>query len=85
MVIQCLRRLGELSRAEVSRTIGLHAQTTSVLMSKLLQEKLVIKTHKRSGFIGKPANQLQLNPQGAYSLGIKLVHKDITIVLVDFT
>ena len=53
-------------------------------MSKLLQEKLVIKTHKRSGFIGKPANQLQLNPQGAYSLEIKLVHKDITIVLVDF-
>ena len=85
LVVQRLRHLGELSRAEVSRTIGLRAQTASVLMSKLLQEELVIETHKRSGFIGKPATQLQLNPQGAYSLGVQLVHKDITIVLVDFT
>ena len=36
LVIQCLRHLEELSRAEVSRTIGLRAQTASVLMSKLL-------------------------------------------------
>jgi len=64
---------------------GLSAQTASVLMNKLLKDELVVETHKRYGSIGKPATQIQLNPQGAYSLGIKLGRKDITIVLVDFT
>lgn len=85
LVLQCLRRHGELSRAEISRMTGLSAQTASVLMNKLLKDELVVETHKCYGSIGKPATQIQLNPQGAYSLGIKLGRKDITIVLVDFT
>ena len=85
LVLQCLRRHGELSRAEISRMTGLSAQTASVLMNKLLKDELVVETHKRYGSIGKPATQIQLNPQGAYSLGIKLGRKDIIIVLVDFT
>lgn len=85
LVLQCLRRKGELSRAEISRMTGLSAQTASVLIGRLLQDDLVVETRKRYGSIGKPATQMQLNPQGAYSLGIKLGRKDITIVLVDFT
>jgi len=43
-----------------------------VPMNKLLKDELVVETHKRYGSISKPATQIQLNPQGAYSLGIKL-------------
>ncbi|MGA0374933.1 MAG: winged helix-turn-helix domain-containing protein [bacterium] len=47
LVLQCLRRHGELSRAEISRMTGLSAQTASVLMNKLLKDELVVETHKR--------------------------------------
>ncbi len=72
LVLQCLRRRGELSRAEISRMTGLSAQTASVPMNKLLKDELVVETHKRYGSISKPATQIQLNPQGAYSLEIEL-------------
>ncbi|MBT6725877.1 MAG: winged helix-turn-helix domain-containing protein [Deltaproteobacteria bacterium] len=61
LVLQCLRRHGELSHAEISRMTGLSAQTASVLMNKLLKDELVLETHKRYGSIGKPATQIQLN------------------------
>jgi predicted NBD/HSP70 family sugar kinase len=84
-VLQCLRRRPGLSRAEIARLSGQSAQTISVVTNRLLRDGLVLEREKRYGSVGKPATQLQLNPQGAYSLGIKLGRKDIVIALVDFT
>jgi predicted ArsR family transcriptional regulator len=62
LVLQCLRRHGEMSHAKISRITGLSEQTASVLMAKLLKDYLVVETYKRYGSISKPATQHQLNP-----------------------
>jgi predicted NBD/HSP70 family sugar kinase len=84
VVLTALRRLGEASKADLARQVKLTQNAAGQIVRDLERQELVVVTGKRSGLRGQPATLLQLNPKGAYSIGIKLGRRTLDSVLVDF-
>ena len=51
---------------------------------KLLDEGLLVKREKVRGRVGKPFTPIALNPEGAYSIGVKIGRRSLEVLLVDF-
>jgi predicted NBD/HSP70 family sugar kinase len=85
VVLTALRRLGEASKADLARHVKLTQNAAGQIVRDLERQELVVVTGKRSGLRGQPATLLQLNPKGAYSIGIKLGRRTLDAVLVDFS
>ena len=84
LMISAIRQAGALSKAEMARTTGLSGQAATVIVNSLLDEGLLVKREKVRGRIGKPFTPIALNPEGAYSLGVKIGRRSLEVLLVDF-
>ncbi len=84
LVIATIRQAGALSKAELARTTGLSGQAATVIVNSLLDEGLLIKREKVRGQVGKPFTPIALNPEGAYSIGVKIGRRSLEALLVDF-
>ena len=84
LVLSLLLQNKGLSRMEIGNRTGLSAQTVSVIVRSLEQEGLVVKGEAVKGRMGPPTIPLSLNPEGAYSVGISLGHRDTDVVMIDF-
>lgn len=84
LMISAIRQAGALSKAEIARTTGLSGQAATVIVNSLLDEGLLVKREKVRGRIGKPFTPIALNPEGAYSLGVKIGRRSLEVLLVDF-
>jgi predicted NBD/HSP70 family sugar kinase len=84
LVLDLVRRHGNLSKAEISRLSGLSAQTISVIMRALELDGLLKRGKPNRGKVGQPSVPMSLNPDSVYSIGIKIGRRSIDIVLVDF-
>ncbi len=84
LVITAIRQAGALSKAEIARTTGLSGQAATVIVNSLLDEELLVKREKVRGRIGKPFTPIALNPEGAFSLGLKIGRRSLEVLLVDF-
>ena len=84
LVLTILRRQGPLAKAEIARRTGLSAQTVSVIMRSLEQDGLITKGEKVRGKVGQPSVPMQLNPEGAYFLGLKVGIRSAEMILVNF-
>ncbi|MDE0415470.1 MAG: ROK family transcriptional regulator [bacterium] len=84
LVIATIRQDGALSKAELARTTGLSGQAATVIVNSLLDEGLLIKREKVRGQVGKPFTPIALNPEGAYSIGVKIGRRSLEALLVDF-
>ncbi|MEZ5536067.1 MAG: ROK family transcriptional regulator [Thiolinea sp.] len=86
LILQHIRRSGSLPKAEIARITRLSAQTASVIINRLLDRKLVRKQSQRisTGKVGQPAIPIELNPDGAFSLGVKIGRRGLDIMLVNF-
>ncbi len=85
VILAALRRLGEASKADLARHVNLTQNAAGQIVKELEQQKLVRMTGKRTGLRGQPATLLQLDPEGAYSIGIKLGRRTLASLLVDFS
>lgn len=83
IVLETIRRLGPLSRADVARRTGLTAQTVSNITRRLLDAKLIHEVERKRVGRGAPATNLAINPDGAYSIGLDLDEEHLTGVLID--
>ncbi|NDV86494.1 ROK family protein [Aurantimonas aggregata] len=83
-VLTLIRRHGEIARADIARRSGLSAQTASVIMRVLEAEALVLRETPRRGRVGQPSVPMRLNPDGAFSLGLKIGRRTVELVLMDF-
>jgi predicted NBD/HSP70 family sugar kinase len=81
--LTALRRFGPASKADLARRTGLTSNAAGVIVRKLEENGLVRMTGKRFGGRGQPATLLELNPSGAYSIGIRIDRGMISSVLVD--
>ena len=52
---------------------------------RLEADALVVKRAPVRGKIGQPSVPMALNPEGAYSIGIKIGRRSLDVLLVDFT
>lgn len=85
VVLQAVRLHGALPAAEIARLSGLTAQTVSLITKRLLDDGLLKKGEPVRGKVGQPSVPLSLDPDGAFSVGIKVGRRSLDVLLVDFT
>ena len=84
LVLSLIRRHGSAPKAEIARQTGLSAQTITVIMRQLEADGLVVKQGPQRGRIGQPSVPFALNPNGAFSLGLKIGRLSNDLILIDF-
>lgn len=84
LVLSMVRRHGSLPKSEISRRSGLSAQTVSVIMRALEKDGLLLKGKPKRGKVGQPSVPMSLNPEGVYSIGLKIGRRSADLVLMDF-
>ncbi|MCV6586292.1 MAG: ROK family transcriptional regulator [Marinibacterium sp.] len=84
LVLTLLRHHGALPKAEIARRTGLSAQAVSVIMRGLEADGLIVRGEKLRGKVGQPSVPMQLAPDGALFLGLKVGRRSADLVLVDF-
>jgi predicted NBD/HSP70 family sugar kinase len=85
VVLQAIRLNGSCPKAELARLTGLTAQTIGLITTRLEEDGLLIRHQPVRGRIGQPSVPMALNPDGAFSLGIKIGRRSADLLLVDFT
>ncbi len=85
LVLSLIRQYGQLPKAELARLTGLSAQTVSVIVRLLEKDKLVIKGKPQRGKVGQPLTPFRLNPDGAFSIGLKVGRRSGDLLLLDLT
>ncbi|OGB34271.1 MAG: serine/threonine protein kinase [Burkholderiales bacterium RIFCSPLOWO2_12_FULL_61_40] len=85
VVLQAIRLNGSLPKADLARLTGLTAQTIGLITTRLDEDGLLVRHEPVRGRIGQPSIPLALNPDGAFSIGIKIGRRSADWLLVDFT
>lgn len=85
VVLQAIRLHGSLPKAEIARLTHLTAQTVQVIIARLEADGLVRKLEPLRGRVGQPSVPMALDPDGAFSIGIKIGRRSMDMLLVDFT
>lgn len=85
LVVEAIRLHGPISRVEVARLTGLGPPMITGLTSDLLEQEIIIETGRRKGQRGQPAIDLEINPNGRFSIGFELARDHLTGVLMNLT
>lgn len=85
VVLQAIRLHGSLPKAEIARLTSLTAQTVQIIIARLEADGLVRKLDPVRGKVGQPSVPMALNPDGAFSIGIKIGRRSMDMLLVDFS
>lgn len=85
VVLQAIRLNGSLPKADLARLTRLTAQTIGLITGRLEEDELLIRHAPVRGRIGQPSVPLALNPDGAFSMGLKIGRRSAEWLLVDFT
>ncbi len=84
LVLSLIRRHTSLPKAEIARATGLSPQTISIITNQLCDDGLLLKGTPQRGQIGQPSVPYSLNPEGAYSFGLKIGRRSVDLYLIDF-
>ncbi len=84
LVLSLVRTHGNLPKAEIARLTGLSPQTVSVIVRQLEAEGLLLKGESLKGKVGQPLQPFSLNPNGAYSIGLKIGRRSCNLICLDF-
>lgn len=83
IILNMIRLNSPLSRADIARRTNLAVPTISNIVRELIQQGLVMEKQQRRGRLGKPPVDLEINPEGAYAVGLNLDRNHLSGVLVD--
>ena len=84
IVLETLRKLAPLSRAEISNHTGLNRSTVSSIVQILLDDNLIRETELQEDRVGRPGMSLTLNPTGGFAVGLEINVDYVGGILVDF-
>lgn len=85
LLLQVLRRSGEASKAELARRTHLTSTAIGSIIQSLEDSELIVYTGRRTeGQRGQPATLIDLNPKGAFGIGVRLDRDSIETALLDF-
>jgi predicted NBD/HSP70 family sugar kinase len=84
LILSLARRFGPLSKIEVARMTGLSVQSTSTIMNRLQADGLLKREAPLRGRVGQPTVPVSLDPEGAFSIGLKIGRRSFDLVLIDF-
>lgn len=83
LVMNALLQAGRLSKADIARETGLSGQAASVIVNRLIGDGLLVKHDKVRGQVGQPSTPIAPNPEGAFSLGVKIGRRSVEAILVN--
>ncbi len=83
-VLQAIRLHGAIPKADLARLTQLSSQTVSVIVTRLLDDGLLVKQERIRGKIGQPSVPVALNPDGAISLGVQVGRRSLEVLACDF-
>ncbi len=84
VILQAIRLRGALAKADLARLTRLSTQTVSAIVDGLLEDGLVVKQARLRGRIGQPSIPFALDPDGAFTLGIKVGRRSLDVLAADF-
>jgi predicted NBD/HSP70 family sugar kinase/biotin operon repressor len=85
VILRAIHRHAPISRTELARQSGLTKQAVTRIVDRLLDEGLVMEARRRHGLRGQPAIELELNPEGLFSIGANIDRDHLTVVVIDST
>jgi predicted NBD/HSP70 family sugar kinase len=86
-VMDAIRRLGPVARVEICQVTELSATTVSAITASLLDDALITSVQVgavRDAGRGRPRVMLQLNPDAAHVVGVRLAPDQITVAVTNF-
>ncbi len=83
LVLSTIQQNGPMASADIARFTGFSAQTASVITRSLESDGLLRKGDPQRGKVGKPLTPMQLDGDGAFSLGLRVGRRSADLVLVD--
>lgn len=84
VVLHAIRLHGPQPKADLARLTKLSTQTVSLIIDRLIGDDLVMRLDAVRGKVGQPSVPIALNPDGAYSVGIKIGRRSCDALLLDF-
>jgi len=84
IVLQAIRHHGAIAKADIARLTQLSSQTVAIIVSRLIDDGLLLKQDRVRGKIGQPSVPLSLNPDGVYSLGLQVGRRSLEVLVSDF-
>lgn len=85
VVLEAIRRYGPLTRLELGRRIGLSGPGITNILRRLGDDGLVASRRRKDAGKGASSTEFALNPEGAFSIGIRLGGARPEAVLVDLS
>lgn len=83
LLLSILQRNGGLPGSDLARRTGLSPQTASVILRKLERDGLLLKGKPVKGKVGKPSVPYLLNPDGVFSVGLKIGRRSADLLVLD--
>ena len=84
LVLSIVRRNTSLSKAHIAKLSGLSPQAVTVIMRSLESDGLLLRGQPQRGKVGQPSIPMSLDPEGAFSIGLKIGYRHTYMLLVDF-
>lgn len=83
LILSLVRLHGQLPKAEMARLTGLSAQTVSVIVRQLEADGLLKRRTPQRGKVGQPLVPFELDPDGAFAIGLKVGRRSGDLMLLD--
>jgi predicted NBD/HSP70 family sugar kinase len=84
VIMTALRNMGSASKSELAKAVNLTPQALTRIIDELDRVGLVSRRGRRLGGKGQPSIMYSIDPQGAYSIGVKVGRSDLEMLLMDF-
>jgi predicted NBD/HSP70 family sugar kinase len=79
-----VRQAGSLSKADIARATGLSAQSATNIVNRLQTTGLLRAGDSVRGKVGQPSVPYTIDPEGAFSIGIKVGRQSAEIAVMGF-
>jgi len=84
LILSVLQRHKTVPAAELARRTGLSKPTVSTILRILEDDALIRRGSPVRGKVGKPSTPIELDPNGAFSIGLKVGRRSADLLLLDF-
>ena len=82
-ILSLIRQQQSMPKAQIAKALALSAQAATVNINKLEEDKLLLRDAPVKGRVGQPSVPFRLNPDGAFSFGLKIGRRRFDLILVD--
>lgn len=82
LIVSLIQEAGELTKAEIARITRLSPQTVTNVANRLIEDGFLRKMDVVRGKVGQPSTPLELDPNGALSIGVKIGRRSLDLLAV---